>query len=242
MRDNDSGDALIVGFLLGIDQDAKVGSIRHQSLLARLDRVHQALARKRVALEHVETAAVEREIDGIVHPERAQDRTIRGIPHGNFLGVDARLQDGHEGRLILTDGDAIFQFVLEQVTEFAGFAHSGPGFKSLGHRSGVRSRRTTNTKDPTTGTPNRVWTKAWSAASPTPPATAAANPAYHSSHLAAVNSSRYAANHSGTGHSWSAIMNVHFHRCFMRLRWEHCILRQGDHRAARVIRLRYFCH
>src|SRR6202034_4795773 len=72
-----------------------------------------------------------------IHPERAQDGALGGIPDRNFFRVDARLQDGHQRGLVLADGDAVFELVLEQVAEFAGFADGASGFEILCNLSGV---------------------------------------------------------------------------------------------------------
>jgi hypothetical protein len=60
VRDEDSGDALVLGFLFSIDQNAEVGSVGKQALFAGLDGIHQAFAGEGIAFEYVEAAAVER--------------------------------------------------------------------------------------------------------------------------------------------------------------------------------------
>ena len=77
VRDDHFGDALAVGLLFAVNQNAEIGGVGEQALLAGLDRVHQAFAGKGVAFEHVEAAAIEREIAGVVHPERAQHGAFR---------------------------------------------------------------------------------------------------------------------------------------------------------------------
>src|ERR1019366_4342343 len=92
-------------------------------------------------------------------------RTGGGIPYRDFLGINARVQDRHQRRLILADGDTIFELVLEQVSEFAGLAYGGPGFERFCDFSGVGARHAAaHTKDSATNTPTSAWTEAWAAA------------------------------------------------------------------------------
>src|SRR4051812_25654713 len=73
------------------------------------------------AIDDVEGAGIEREAACVLDPKRPQGWLI-GVrcPERDFIGLDSRLQDRNERRLIFANGDRLFDVVFEVVTEFLG--------------------------------------------------------------------------------------------------------------------------
>src|ERR1700687_674051 len=177
MGDHDLGDLLFFRFLFLIHQQAKVGCVRQQTFFTWLDGIHETLTSKRVSFEHVETAPVECEVAGVVDPKSTKHRWLRRIPDRNLFRVDACLENGHHRRLVLADGDAVLELVLEQIAEFLGLGHGSSGFKRLSGRRGVKVGKATtaNPKNSAAGATPRTRSEAATGARSNPAANNASN-------------------------------------------------------------------
>src|SRR6202022_488717 len=145
MGDHDLSDLLFFRFLFLIHQQAEVSRVRQQTFFTRLDGIHQTLTSKSVGFEHIEAAPVECEVAAVVDPKSTKHGWLRRIPDRNLFRVDARLENGHHRRLVLADGDAVLELVLEQIAEFLGLRHGGCSSKRLGSCRDVKVGKGTTT-------------------------------------------------------------------------------------------------
>ena len=105
----------------GGDADAEVDGVGDEALLARLDRLDQALAGEGAALDQRQAAAVEGQPGVVGQPHGAQRlrHAARRAPQRHALDGDVVLDDRHHRRLVAADRDRLFQLVLEQLAEIA---------------------------------------------------------------------------------------------------------------------------
>ena len=103
------------------DTDAEVDGVGDEALFARLDRLDQAFAGERAALDQRQAAAVERQAGVVGQPHGAQRlrHAACRAPQRDALDGDVVLDDRDHRRLVAADGDRLFQLVLEQLAERA---------------------------------------------------------------------------------------------------------------------------
>src|SRR5947208_1528406 len=76
-----------------------------------------------------ERAGIKRQAAAVGDPKSAEGALGHGIPERDFFGVDTRVDDRHQRRLVFADGDPLLQVVLEQVADLAARSF---GFEVLG--------------------------------------------------------------------------------------------------------------
>ena len=109
-------------FLCAIhDSDCRIGRVGNQAAFIGMNRLEHAFPGKGVAVNQVEGASIERKATGVVDPKCPEHVLRASGPERYLLRFDPGLENGDQGRLVLTDGDLLLELVLEIVAETLGF-------------------------------------------------------------------------------------------------------------------------
>ena len=117
----DAGDGSFARLLLHRDPQSGIGGIGDETALGGMNRLDQAFSGKGVAVEDVERSGVESQAAAVGDPKSTADFARVLVPDGDLLRIDARLQNRHQGGLILADRDLLLEVVFEIVAEVFGF-------------------------------------------------------------------------------------------------------------------------
>ena len=115
-RDADAADARRRAIALRVDDHAEVDRVREQPALAGLSgsiRPSPANAWPSIT-EKLPPSSVRPVLLVSQTARSGRARRMRRVPQRDLLGLDVRLQDRHERRLVLANRDWLFQLVLEQ--------------------------------------------------------------------------------------------------------------------------------
>src|SRR5258708_23942271 len=124
------------GYVLLIASHYLIEGVNKQQLLVGLEGIDQTFAGKRVVFDDIEGAAIERKPAGVLDPQRVQRSPGRTAPESDLLGVNVRINDRDEGRVVLKNRDFLFQVVLEEIAEFLSGGAGDLALRGFGQGDG----------------------------------------------------------------------------------------------------------
>src|SRR5579872_4138530 len=86
-----------------------------------MDGLDQAFSSESITFEDVKRSGIKRYAAAICDPKGTANFACVLVPDGNLLGLNGRLQDRHQRRLILANRDFLLEVVFEIIAQVFGF-------------------------------------------------------------------------------------------------------------------------